>query len=219
MMHSHDFNTQKRLPRAFSLSALTRFSLVTSVASVALLLGCDNSPPNTLQTPDPNAQTSKIAPASAEQKPGAPLPDEFHRFEYSSEGRNGLDIGLNAEEVISGVRLQTEVNDAEPGKYFAVFHENGACDGLDQPKLGQSVDLMSSGEQRKGPNGGTLYSLGEMEVNRDGNGHVRWLTAVGNLRPNQAGSLLGGVFALYSAESNNTLGRLMACVVVEDQKG
>ncbi len=121
------------------------------------------------------------------------------------------------EEVISGVRLQAEVSDAEPGKYIAVFHDSGSCEKVESAKLGSSANLMSSSKQVKGSNGQAFYPLGDMKVDSDGDGHGRWLTAVGNLRKEQAGSLLNGVFALYRAKSDE-LGELMACVVVKNQE-
>lgn len=193
-------------------------AIVAALVSVSFLSGCDNSPPQQMEKPDPLSQQSQLPPASPETKPSSPLPDEFRRFQYNVEGRDGLDIELNAEEVISGVRLQTEVSDAESGEYVAVFHEIGNCEGLDPAKLGPSMDLMTTGKQMKGPNGENLYHLGDLKVDSAGNGHGRWLTAVGNLRENQAKSLLKGAFVLYRAESNE-LGRVMACVPVEDREG
>lgn len=133
--------------------------------------------------------------------------------------KDDMNVKVDIEEVLAGLRVGVIVRDADPGNYVVVFHESGECAG--NHALGPVLDLMapktakSSGVQRSD----SERVLGDVEVKADGDGRGLWITSWGNLRKEDDKSVLERPLVLYRTSSGDKvsgdkLGDVVACAPV-----
>jgi Cu-Zn family superoxide dismutase len=199
-----------------------RFVGSTIVLSLVGLLACDRGDVPQEEKPPVPAASQQTAPGVT-QAPAAPRAEPEKKLvvaaaEFKAIDTVKLDGKARFTELADGVQINVEVEDAPPGKKGIHVHEKGDCSDIVGKSMKEHVQgdghrhgLPTSSERHLG-------DLGNIEIDREGNGKLDITVKTANLRgAEDPKSFLGRAIVIHSGEDTekDPGGPPIACAVIE----
>jgi len=181
----------------------------------------------TRDSPTPiNPLPSPVTPPMQDQaSPGKARVDDDADAKAELKAGDGQDVEVEAKfyAVAGGVRVVAEVEDATPGKHGFHVHEKGDCSDLKGKSMGDHFSPEKH-EHALPDEAGTkhLGDLGNVVVDKEGDGKVEITIPGATLEPNDANSFLGRALVFHLNEDTGKQkqpsggsGDPIACGVIE----
>lgn len=154
---------------------------------------------------------------------GSPAAASNRRAVAEFKAIEGLELEGKAklEESASGVKISLTLEDAPPGRKGVHVHEKGDCSDIPGESMGKHFAPHSEPHGLPPASDRHPGDLGNIVVDKDGNGQLEIITQAGTLKPGEPMSFLNRSIVVHQGEDKGTqpsgdAGKPMACAVIRE---
>jgi superoxide dismutase, Cu-Zn family len=149
-----------------------------------------------------------------------PTTKDHREAEADFKTAEGYKLSGDAEfdEVVHGVKIVVEVENAPPGKRGIHIHEKGDCSDIPGKSMGEHFSPHAANHGLPSKAKHHLGDLGNIQIDKEGKGRMEITVPNTNLKENDPMSLLGRSLVIHESEDKGTQassGKPMSCAVIE----
>jgi Cu-Zn family superoxide dismutase len=169
--------------------------------SEAMPASSESMPP---ALPPADAVSSAAAEPAASAKPAEPEQDHGTRATVAIESKSGSKLKGTAqfEPSAAGVKINVEITDAPPGAHGAHIHQTADCSDKEAKSAGDHFNPTMHDHGLPPTDTRHLGDLGNIEVSKDGKGHLEITVASANMKRGDKLSFMDRAIIIHEKPDN-----------------
>ncbi len=173
---------------------------------VSLLTACGGAPKPEANSPSAVATTQQTtpAPSAAPEAPKEPAAASGSALTVPIESRSGSNLKgtIKLEAVSDGVRVVVDITSGPPGQHGAHIHQTADCSAPDAKSAGDHFNPEMHDHGLPPAAHRHLGDLGNIELDKDGKGHLEITIPGANLNPGDKLSFLDRAIIVHEKVDN-----------------